>query len=67
MQTENQRLFDIPASCKRLGDWSAWTMRKHIALGNLSVIRIGKRIFLTEETIERIAREGLPSLRSKKS
>lgn len=40
-------------------------MRKHIALGHVSVIRIGKRIFLTEETIERIAREGLPSLGAK--
>jgi hypothetical protein len=65
MHIEDQKLFDIPASCKRLGDWSPWTMRKHIAFGHVSVIRIGKRIFLTEETIDRIAREGLPSLGTK--
>jgi len=65
MQIEDQKLFDIPASCKRLGGGSTWTMRKHIALGHVSVIRIGKRIFLTEETIARIAREGLPSLGAK--
>lgn len=65
MQIEDQKLFDIPASCKRLGEVSPWTMRKHISLGNVTVIRIGKRIFLTEATIEQIAREGLPSLGSK--
>jgi hypothetical protein len=64
MQIEDQKLFDIPVSCQRLGNWSPWTMRKHIAAGNVPVIRIGKRIFLSEETIDRIAREGLPPLRA---
>ncbi len=67
MQAAEQQLCDIPASCKKLGDFSTWTLRKHIAAGNVAVIRIGKRIFLTEETIAKIAREGLPSLPSKKS
>jgi hypothetical protein len=66
MHIENQKLFDLPSSCKRLGDGSVWTMRKHIALGNVPVIRLGKRIFLTEETIQKIAREGLPSLKTGK-
>lgn len=66
MEIQDQKLFDIQASCKRLGGGSVWTMRKHIALGNVPVIRIGKRIFLNEETIDRIAREGLPSLKAHK-
>jgi hypothetical protein len=66
MEIQDQKLSDLPTSCNRLGGWSVWTMRKHIALGNVPVIRIGKRIFLTEETIERIARKGLPSLKAQK-
>lgn len=64
MQSEAPKLYDIPSSCKMLGGGSIWTMRKHIALGNIPVVRLGKRIFLSDETIAQIARDGLPSLKT---
>jgi hypothetical protein len=63
MQSET-KLFDLVNSSERLGGCSPWTLRKHIALGNIEVVRIGRRIFLNEETIARIARDGLPSLKA---
>ncbi len=57
-------LYDIPDACRRLGDMSPWSMRRHIALGNVPVTRIGRRVFLREETIEKIRLTGLPSLSS---
>ena len=46
-----------------LGGISPWTLRKHIAVGNVKVTRIGRRVFLDAEEVERIRRDGLPSLR----
>jgi len=43
---------------------SHWTLRKHIAQGNVTATRIGRRKLLRNEEIERIRREGLPPLRS---
>jgi hypothetical protein len=62
-----QRLFDVDNSCSQLGNCSPWTLRKHIARGNVPVVRIGRRIFLSEETIAKISREGLPSLTVRQS
>jgi hypothetical protein len=59
------KLFDVVDSSERLGGCSPWTLRKHIAIGNVPVVRIGRRIFLNEETIARIARDGLPSLKAR--
>ena len=56
------RGVDDSAHC--LGNMSPWTLRKHIAEGNIKVVRIGKRVFLAEHEIRRIQREGLPSLRA---
>ena len=56
------QLHGLDRASSRLGDTSQWTLRKHIALGNIKIVRIGKRIFITEEEIQRIQREGLPSL-----
>jgi len=46
-----------------LGDTSPWTVRKHIAKGNIKVVRIGRRIFVSEDEIRRIQRDGLPPLK----
>jgi excisionase family DNA binding protein len=55
-------LFSIAEAAKSLGGISHWTLRKHVASGRLRVVRIGRRVFLDAEEIERIRREGLPSL-----
>jgi hypothetical protein len=55
-------LFSVEEAGRVLGGISAWTLRKHVAVGNVKVTRIGRRVFLTTEEVERIRREGLPSL-----
>ena len=55
------RLNDLPRSSERLGI-SVWTLRKHTARANVRVVRLGRRVFLHDTEIERIFREGLPSL-----
>jgi len=57
------QLFSVEDAAKVLGGISPWTIRKHIQYGNLKVTRIGKRVFLDAEELERIRRDGLPSLR----
>lgn len=66
MEVAEQELFSLEDASKRLGGCSVWTLRKHQLRGTISVVRIGKRIFLTEATIARIASEGLPSLKAQK-
>jgi hypothetical protein len=59
-------LHDIESSAKRI-PMPAWTLRAHIKAGNIKVTRLGKRIMLATSELERIAREGLPSLRTERS
>lgn len=56
-------LYSLPDAAKSLGGISIWTLRKHISNGLIRVVRIGRRVFLDDEELERIRREGLPSLR----
>ena len=56
------RLFSIDEAGRLLGGISSWTLRKHITVGNVKVTRIGRRVLLDAEEVERIRREGLPSL-----
>ena len=58
-----QRLFSVEEASGVLGGISPWTIRKHIQYGNVKVTRIGRRVFLAAEEVERIRRDGLPSLR----
>lgn len=55
-------LYALPEAAKLLGGISVWTLRKHIFRGNVAVTRIGRRVFVPSEEVERIRREGLPSL-----
>jgi Helix-turn-helix domain len=59
---ETQNLHSFPEAAKLLGGISVWTLRKHVWRGNVTVIRIGRRVFITSEEIDRIRQEGLPSL-----
>ncbi len=56
------QLFSVEDAAIVLGGISPWTLRKHIACGNVKVTRIGRRVFLDAEELERIRRDGLPSL-----
>jgi hypothetical protein len=55
-------LLSLVKAADALGGISIWTLRKHIAVGNVKVTRIGRRVLLTAEEVERIRRDGLPSL-----
>jgi excisionase family DNA binding protein len=58
------KLFSVDDAASLLGGVSPWTLRKHIANGTVRVTRIGRRVLLPVEEVERIRQEGLPSLRS---
>ena len=58
-------LYDINQSGKVL-HMPQWTLRAQIAAGNVNVTRLGTRIMIRKCELERIVREGLPSLRSVK-
>jgi excisionase family DNA binding protein len=57
-------LHSINEAARLLGGISPWTLRKHISSGRLRVVRLGRRILLDAAELERIRREGLPSLRA---
>jgi len=57
------RLYSLADASRQLGDLSIWTLRKHVFRGNVKPTRLGRRIFLSSSEIERIQREGLPSLK----
>lgn len=61
-RVDPKQLYDIPDAARALGEISQWTLRRHVTLGTVSVIRLGRRVFLRGEEIERIRQEGLPSL-----
>jgi hypothetical protein len=58
------RLHSVEDAAGLCGSISSWTLRKHISRGTIRVTRIGRRVFLRSEEIEKIRREGLPSLRA---
>jgi hypothetical protein len=64
MKTHSEaQLFSVEDAARVLGGISPWTLRKHIEFGNVKVTRIGRRVFLDADEVERIRRDGLPRLR----
>jgi len=61
-QSGEQHLYSKEEAAKRLGNISMATIDKHIRRGNLRVTKIGRRPFLSHTELNRISREGLPSL-----
>lgn len=59
-----RRLHCLEETASLLGGVSVWTLRKSVAAGRIRVVRIGRRVLIASEEIERIRREGLPSLRA---
>ncbi len=60
-------LYDLFAAARALGSISPWTLRKHIAQGTVTATKLGRRVFLRAEEIERIREEGLPPLKRRPS
>lgn len=56
-------LLPLHKAAEALGGISIWTLRKHISCGNVRVTHLGRRVFLDDEELSRIMRDGLPSLR----
>jgi hypothetical protein len=56
-------LIEVHEASRRTGS-SPWTWRAHIKRGNVKVVRIGRRVLIPVAELERITREGLPSLRA---
>jgi hypothetical protein len=59
-------LLSLDKAAEALGGISIWTLRKHTAVGNVRVTHIGRRVFLDEDEMSRIMRDGLPALRGTK-
>lgn len=55
-------LYSFAEAARLLGGISPWTLRKHAAIGQIRVVHIGRRVFLDVEELERIQRDGLPTL-----
>jgi excisionase family DNA binding protein len=58
-------LHGLDEAAKMLGGISVWTLRKHISRGGIAATRLGRRVFLSSEEVERIRREGLPSIQAR--
>jgi hypothetical protein len=58
-------LYSIPAGAQKLGGISPWTLRRHAQRKNVRVVRLGTRVFLDADELDRIRREGLPRLTAK--
>lgn len=59
---ESPALYSVEEAARALGKISSWTLRKHLKRGNVSAVRIGRRLFVNAEELRRIQTEGLPSL-----
>lgn len=62
VEQPEQHLYSKPDAARRLGNISIATIDKHIARGSVQVTKIGRRTFLSHGELNRISREGLPSL-----
>jgi hypothetical protein len=58
-----KNLYALKEAAQSLGGISIWTLRKHVSNRNVTVVRLGRRVFVRSEEMERIRQEGLPSLR----
>ena len=56
------KLLTIEGAAQVLGAISPWTLRKHIGRGSIVAVRLGRRVFIDTTELDRIRREGLPTL-----
>ena len=57
-------LLSLEAASRELGGLSVWTLRRHLEQGTIRPTRIGRRVFLSRAEVNRIANDGLPSVRN---
>ena len=57
-------LLDVPTAA-RLLSISPFTLRRHISLANVIPTRIGRRVLVSRESVEKVKLNGLPSLSQK--
>lgn len=55
-------LYSFDEAARQLGGISQWTLYKHASRGHIRVVHIGRRVFLDAAELERIQKNGLPSL-----
>lgn len=55
-------LVSIVEAAKELSI-SPWTIRAHLKGGTITPVRCGRRVLIPRNEVDRIAREGLPSLK----
>jgi hypothetical protein len=55
-------LFSFEESARLLGGISPWSLRRHAQRKNIRVVHLGLRVFVDAQELDRIRREGLPSL-----
>jgi len=55
-------LYSFDESARLLGGISPWSLRRHAQRKNIRVVRLGLRVFLDAQELDRIRREGLPPL-----
>jgi excisionase family DNA binding protein len=58
------QLNSIEEAAKSCGV-SPWTLRKHLQIGTIQPVRIGRRVLISNTELERICRDGLPALKSR--
>jgi excisionase family DNA binding protein len=58
---QSQQSFTLDEAAEALR-CSTWTLRAHLRLGNIESTRIGRLIRISSGEIDRIQRDGLPSL-----
>lgn len=46
---------------------SPWTVRAHLKQGGIVAVRIGRRVLISKAEVDRLALQGLPSLRRPRS
>jgi Helix-turn-helix domain len=54
-----KQLYSIADACKRWGDVSLYTIRRHIGRGEIKTINIGSRVFIPISEVERVEQFGV--------
>jgi len=66
--TENEkRLYSLPDSSKRLGDYSTHSLRRHVRLGEIKAVYLAGRLFIPLSEIERIEQFGFGKPRARRN
>ena len=57
MSRQLDHLFNLVEGADELGDLSVWTFRRHVSAGHVKVVRLGRRVFVRRDEIDRIRAE----------